>query len=74
MRKRPMEHHHIQQLELLEQLSNVLEKLDPDHLAEAQKRVNRSVEIRRRQAREQALAEAREISRRYGVPLQELAG
>ncbi|MFP4129842.1 MAG: hypothetical protein ACLFSJ_03785 [Halorhodospira sp.] len=69
-----MTEHEAQQLQLLEQLNDLLEKLDPDHLAEAQKRVNRSIEIRKRQAREQALAEAREISRRYGVPLHELAG
>ncbi len=68
-----MNEHEAQQLQLLDQLNDILEKLDPDHLAKAQRSINRSIEVRKRQAREQALAEIREISRRYGVPLQELA-
>lgn len=67
-----MDRHQIHQLELLDQLDDILERLDPDHLAKAREKVNRSVEIRKRQAREQALAEMREISRRYGIPLGEL--
>ncbi|MBK1727209.1 hypothetical protein [Halorhodospira neutriphila] len=68
-----MTEHEAQQLQLLDQLNDILERLDPDHLTKAQQSVNRSIEIRKRQAREQALAEIREISRRYGVPLRELA-
>lgn len=67
-----MNQHQIHQMELLEQLDAILERLDPDHLARAQEKVQRSVTVRKRQAREQALDEVREISRRYGIPLREI--
>lgn len=67
-----MNRHQIHQMELLEQLDHILERLDPDHLAKAREKVQRSVMIRKRQARQQALDEMREISRRYGIPLREL--
>lgn len=69
-----MNEHDAQQLMLLEELDGILQKLDPDHLSQAQRRVNRAIEVRRQQARHQALAEVRQISRYYGVRLQDLVG
>lgn len=68
-----MTQHEAHQLQLLEQLDDILQKLDPTHLHYAHRRFDRAWNVRRKQAREQAKAEARQISRKYGIPLREIA-